>query len=280
MLWGRYASRASEARYPQLWAGRVFGVCPSVQGPAGLNLYDTTGRGRHATLSGMDAPTDWIRSTGQYALDMDGVNDQIVIPAPAGIPSTAMSFATWLRTTQDSAFMLFSISTPASAKWGTIWLGNGVTGQLSNEIVTVETSMSASTIRGYTNASRTFFDGSWRHVAVVFNGSGTVIYVDGIRRTTTVGSGQTDNGRFWDTTVTATKCRIGSIDYGSGDSFFALMTWDDAAIWQRPLTDGEARLLATRRGIAYEARRDILGGTSFAAYWARRQNQIIGGGVR
>ena len=280
MLWGRYASRAGEARYPQLWQGRVFGVCPSVQGPAGLNAYDLSGRGRHTTLSGMDAPTDWVRSTGQFALDMDGVNDQIVIPSPAGIPANAMSFATWLRTTQDSAFMLFSVTAPATGKFGTIWLGNAVTGTLSNEIVTVETSMGASTIRGYTNASRTFFDGSWRHVAVVFNGTATVIYVDGIRRTTTLGGGQTDNGKLWDTTLTATKCRIGSVDYGSGDSFFARMVWDDAAIWQRPLTDGEARLLATRRGIAYEARRDVLGGSSgFQAYWARRQNQIIGGGV-
>ena len=274
MLWGRYASRASEARYPQLWQGRVFGVCPSVQGPAGLNAYDLSGRGRHATLSGMDAPTDWVRSTGRFALDMDGVNDQIVIPSPAGIPANAMSFATWLRTTQDSAFMLFSITAPATAKYGTIWLGNGVTGQLSNEIVTVETSMGASTIRGYVNASRTFFDGSWRHVAVVCNGTSTVIYVDGIRRTTTLGGGQVDNGKLWDTTLTATKCRIGSIDYGSGDSYFAPMVWDDAAIWQRPLTDGEARLLATRRGIAYEARRDIVFGTS-----GNRRRRILTGMV-
>ncbi len=280
MLWGRYASQASEARYPQLWQGRVFAACPSVQGPAGLNAYDLSGRGRHATLSGMDAATDWVRSTGRYALDMDGVNDQIVILSPAGIPANAMSFATWLRTTQDSAFMLFSITAPSTAKFGTIWLGNAVTGTLSNEVITVETSMGASTIRGYTDASRTFFDGAWRHVAVVFTGTATVIYVDGIRRTTTVGGGQTDNGRFWDTTLTATKCRIGSVDYGSGDSFFAPMIWDDAAIWQRPLTGGEVRLLATRRGIAYEARRDIVCGSSgFQAYWARRQNQIIGGGV-
>ena len=277
MLWGRFASRASEARYPQLWQGRVFAACPSVQGPAGLNVYDLSGRGRHATLSGMDAPTGWVRSTGQFALDMDGVNDQIVIPSPAGIPSTAMSFATWLRTTQDSPLMLFSITAPATGKLGVIWLGNAVTAAFDNEIVTVATSM-GSMIRGYADASRTFFDGSWRHVAVVFNGSSTVIYVDGIRRTTTVGGGQTDNGKFWDTSLTATKCRIGSVDRGSGDSRFAPMVWDDAAIWQRPLTDGEAKLLATRRGIAYEARRDILGGTSFAAYWARRQT-LIGSGV-
>lgn len=274
MLWGRYASRASEARYPQLWQGRVFAACPSVQGPAGLNVYDLSGRGRHATLSGMDAPTDWVRSTGRFALDMDGVNDQIVIPAPAGITANAMSFAAWVRTTQDIPFMLFSITAPATAKWGTIWLGNSVTSTLVNEIVTSDTSMGSSTIRGYTNADRTFFNGSWRHVAVVFNATATVIYVDGIRRTTTVGINQVDNGKIWDTTLTATKCRIGSVDYGSGDSNFAPMVWDDAAIWQRPLTDGEARLLATRRGIAYEARRDIVFGSS-----TNRRRRILTGMV-
>ena len=274
MLWGRYASQASEARYPQLWQGRVFAACPSVQGPAGLNLYDLSGRGRHATLSGMDAPTDWVRSTGQFALDMDGVNDQIVIPAPAGITANAMSFATWLRTTQDSAFILFSVTAPATGKWGSIWLGNNVTNTLVNEVITSETSMGSSTIRGYTDASRTFFNGNWRHVAVVFNGTGTVIYVDGIRRTTTVGGGQTDNGKLWDTTLTATKCRIGSVDYGSGDAYFATMTWDDAAIWRRPLTDGEARLLSRRRGIAYESRRDIVVGSS-----GNRRRRVLTGMV-
>ena len=274
MLWGRYASQASEARYPQLWQGRVFAACPSVQGPAGLTLYDLSGRGRHATLTNMDAPTDWVRSTGQFALDMDGVNDQIVIPAPAGITANAMSFATWLRTTQDSAFILFSVTAPATGKWGSIWLGNNVTNTLVNEVITSETSMGSSTIRGYTDASRTFFNGNWRHVAVVFNGTGTVIYVDGIRRTTTVGGGQTDNGKLWDTTLTATKCRIGSVDYGSGDAYFATMTWDDAAIWRRPLTDGEARLLSRRRGIAYESRRDIVVGSS-----GNRRRRVLTGMV-
>jgi len=52
------------------------------------------------------------------------------------------------------------------------------------------------------------------------------------------------------------------------------------AVYNRGLTAGEIRLLATRRGIAYEARRDIVFGSSgFSAYWARRNSQIIGGGV-
>jgi len=58
------------------------------------------------------------------------------------------------------------------------------------------------------------------------------------------------------------------------------MQWDDVAVYNRGLTAGEIRLLATRRGIAYEARRDIVFGSSgFSAYWARRNSQIIGGGV-
>ena len=72
MLWGRYASQASEARYPQLWQGRVFAACPSVQGPAGLNLYDLSGGGKHGTLVNMSVASDWLRSGGQYALNFAG----------------------------------------------------------------------------------------------------------------------------------------------------------------------------------------------------------------
>jgi hypothetical protein len=273
-MFRRFATRRHEARFPTLWEGVAVALCPSITGPTGDTLYDLSGRNRNGTLTGMDAATDWTRHTGAYALDLDGSNDQIAIADPAGIPSYAMSFSIWLRTTTDSAFQLFSITAPSTAKVGTIWLGNAVTGTMSNEIITLETSIGSSTIRGYTSADRTFFNGFWRHVCCVFNGTSSVMYVDGVRRTTTVGGGQTDNGRFWDTSATATKCRIGSVDYGSGDSYFAPMTWDDARVYNRPLDDGEARLLSIRRGIAYEPRRDILFGST-----ANRRRRLLTGMV-
>lgn len=273
-MFGRFATRSHEARFPTLWEGVSVALCPSITGPTGDTLYDLSGRNRNGTLTGMDAATDWTRHTGAYALDLDGTNDQITIANPAGIPSYAMSFSIWLRTTTDSYGVIFSITNPSAAKSGDIWVGNNVTGTVNNEIITATTSMGASTIRAYASADRTFFNGSWRHVCVVFNGTGTVFYVDGVRRTTTVGGGQTDNGRFWDMAFTPTKCRIGSVDFGSGDASFATMTWDDARVYSRPLTDGESRRLSTRRGIAYEPRRDIVFGST-----ANRRRRLLTGMV-
>ena len=56
---------------------------------------------------------------------------------------------------------------------------------------------------------------------------------------------------------------------------------DDCRIYDRVLTSGEERLLASRRGIAYEMAPRRWSGVSggFSAAWALRQNLIIGGGL-
>jgi len=109
----------------------------------------------------------------------------------------------------------------------------------------------------------------WNHVAATRSGNAVTIFLNGVQVGSGTNTGSVGASRNWtlgqDTDSTA-EPMIGYID--------------DHAVYHRPLTAREIRLLATRRGIAYEARRDIVGGTSgFSAYWARRQNQIIGGGV-
>ncbi len=72
MLFGRFASRRSEARYPTLWDGLIGAWCPSVQNPSGITLLDLSGYGRNGTLTNMDAPTDWVYSAGRRCLDLMG----------------------------------------------------------------------------------------------------------------------------------------------------------------------------------------------------------------
>lgn len=250
MLWGRYASQASEARYPQLWQGRVFGVCPSVQGPAGLNLYDLSGRGRHATLTNMDAPTDWVRSTGRFALDMDGSNDFIQFPATTAATQQTVSIHVLLRT------------------------ANIIVGGGANTYALYVDSLNATGAVYYATGGGVFVSvvhgglaSQWAHLAVVRSGLSVTFFKNGIQ----IGA-----------TQALASNTAQSLQYiaREGLGFYASMQWDDLSIYSRPLTAGEIRLLSRRRGIAYEARRDIVVGSSgFSAYWARRQNQIIGGGV-
>jgi len=250
MLWGRYASQASEARYPQLWQGRVFAACPSAQGPAGLNLYDLSGRGRHATLNNMDAPTDWLRSTGRFALDMDGSNDFVQFPATTATTQQTVSIHVSLRTA------------------GVIVGGGNDTYALYVDPLNATGSVYYAASSGvFVSVVHGGLASQWAHLAVVRRGLSVTFFKNGIQigATRTLGSDIAQ-----------------SLTYiaREGKGFNSSMQWDDVAVYNRGLTAGEIRLLATRRGIAYEARRDIVFGSSgFSAYWARRQNQIIGGGV-
>ena len=258
MLWGRYASRASEARYPQLWQGRVFGVCPSVQGPAGLNVYDLSGRGRHATLSGMDAPTDWVRSTGQFALDMDGVNDYALIGTHEALNSVTQYVSAWIRPTAvASDYTVYSMSnTPATIYRG-LWVTSGS--------LRWAWGSSAGNYRLYTTAAATIVANRWQHVAAGHTDTGApVIWIDGVVRTSTLSSSGVNS------LPTLQQSDIGRL----GNNFYFQGQIDDVAVFNRPLTNGEARLLATRRGIAYEARRDIVFGST-----ANRRRRILTGMV-
>ena len=266
MLWGRYASNASEARYPQLWRGRVFGVCPSVQGPTGLNLYDTTGRGRHGTLTNMDAPTDWVLSQGLYSLDFDGTNDYVGgfrnIQVSAGLTISAW-FAAGSTSKVRHSIYFGSNADQSPDIYAHIEQVSGTTYApnlyLSNGYVGVGTSFT--------------LDSVWHHYAWTLSADAATVryYQDG----KSLG------------TVANSRTILQDNDSGSIGGSFALISLgftalgkiDDVARYSRELTAGEIRLLARRRGIAYEARRDVFGWASFSAYWARRQNQIIGGGV-
>ena len=250
MLWGRYASNAREARYPHLWAGRVFGVCPSVQGPAGLNVYDLSGGAKHATLNNMDAPTDWVRANGRYALDMDGSNDFVQFPSVT-------------TSGQQTVSIHVSLS-----KAGIIVGGGNNTYAFYTDGLTSGGRIYYSVSNSFVSVIHGGLASQWAHLAVVRNGTSIQFFKNGVQlgATQTLGAGVGSQSLFY----------VGR----EGGGYHSSMQWDDLAIYNRALTTGEIRLLARRRSIAYEARRDIVFGLSgFSAYWARRQNQIIGGGV-
>jgi len=62
---------------------------------------DESADGNHGTLTGMDPPTDWVWAPelGRWALDFDGSDDCVLIPASASIDTgPAATFAAWIKT--------------------------------------------------------------------------------------------------------------------------------------------------------------------------------------
>jgi len=249
-----------------------------VQGPAGLNLYDTTGRGRHATIAVQTAPNAWVRRQGLYAVLLNASGrDCIDAGTLAGYVDYDLTVCCWVR----------KLASTSGATYNNIWgvcrwvsgssagsneyylsIGNGNTGSDDKPTSSIEIGTTQYGITGTTAITLN----QWQHVALVRRGTSLVQYLDGRPNgSTTCGTGAIQNR--------SRNLKIGDSDIGVDLGTGTNAEFDDVAVYSRGVTEGEIRLLARRRGIAYEARRDIFGVTSFSAYWARRQNQIIGGGV-
>lgn len=79
--WGYYARAAGESAYPGLWQDKV-GHWVTALGPTGDTLRDVSVLRNHGTLEAdMDPGTDWVSSIRGPALEFDGTNDNISVPA-------------------------------------------------------------------------------------------------------------------------------------------------------------------------------------------------------
>jgi arabinan endo-1,5-alpha-L-arabinosidase len=266
-MWGKFASRRGEARYPGLWDGRVVGYCPSVTGPTGTRLHDLQAGRYQGTLTNMDPPTDWVRSSGQYALDFDGSNDYVLVPHNSGLDretNGTLTISVWVRRSANVAGYETLVTKRLS-------VGTNTNYELSFN----NTSTSGS-------KAFTFYSGgpftlstvlvpllSWTHIATVSTASGTSYYANGQPAGTSI------------TTVGSPNLhplKIAAVA-GSPETSYFNGQIDDVAIYNRALTAGEIRTLSRRRGIAYEARRQDFGEAGFKPYWSQQRTQLIGGGL-
>lgn len=249
-----------QSRYPELWRGCV-GAWAMCLGPTGTRLFDFSGRQNWGTLTNMDAATDWVVSGGQYALDFDGFDDVVQLSSIPDSPNQITATA-WARQTVAislAAYAVFSSTDSAGAvipfqlesfqgRWGFIW-GDGsyVRPAVSFDIV----------------------QNQWYHIALVRAGSTANwsyrFFVDGIERlsgTTTVNPGASN------------PIAIGR--NGNRNAQFFPGNIDDVRLYNRALSPAEIRLLASKRGIAYERQRRRRVNEQAAAANARRLRILTG----
>lgn len=94
--------------YPQLVLGLVGAWSPCLQADKGSRLWDVTGRKNDGTLTNMDPATDWVTSGGYGALDLDGSDDYVLVPANSafsglGASTTPMSCFAWVNRRSSGA---------------------------------------------------------------------------------------------------------------------------------------------------------------------------------
>ena len=278
----RFATHENSA-YPQLWRGCVGAWCPSL-GPSGSRLHDYSRRMNWGTLTNMDPATDWVVSGGAYALDFDGADDAVTVPAASSglVTLAARDFTvSWwmnIRSAGES-----SIGTPWDKQAGDSTRGwyylirsvGGNTLAAQAGVGPVPPSLSHTQVSG-DNFHRLNI---WDHIVIRWSRSAYAfsLFRNGAEFSfPVVSQGTTDPGS--DSGITLTIGNIGD----TSRTVDGLM--DDMRIYDRGLSAAEIRLLARRRGIAFTPRTRRLAVTEQAAggatpwLYARRRSQIIGAG--
>jgi hypothetical protein len=234
--------------------------CPSIDATGGI-LLDRSGRNNHGTLTNMDPASDWVASGGKLALDFDG-SDDFVNTGNWSNSLTRISVSAWVRPTSGTRQDFVS-------KWGSInyqyVLLQGVTASRFQFYI----STTSSNAIGSGDSTTVISAGVWYHVVGTYDGSTVRLFINGLLENSTSHSGNLS--------ASTQNNLIGK----SGDALFAGQL-DDIRIYNRALTAGEvSQLWQIGRGNMplRRRRRYTQQAAGFKAYWARRQSQLIGGGV-
>lgn len=251
--------------------------CPMLQ-YGGLTLRDQTRFKNNGTLTNMDVSTDWVmsrvRGRSGRVLDFDGTNDRVPVSSSVSLnPASALSLAAWFRVASVPAGVQQVIvrkgwTTGTNLQYSIRVLGDKVGGFVVNSSGTLATATGATSIAANT----------WYFGVCSYDGANVRVYLDAILDATTALTGAVANftqpfsiGSAFDTSLSTPTLFFGG-------------QIAELAIWDRALNPGEIQELyrlgpgwfqpQLPRRIPYSEQQ-----AGFRAYWARRQLQLIGGGV-
>ena len=215
----------------------------------------------------MDAAVNWVVSGGRYALDFDGVDDLVsfaTIPALSTIASQSFWFRRGGISQHCPGMGVGVIASSANRFVIQVW-NDGV----------IYVSFGGSNWGSFASN-----DLNWHHIAAVYDGSQSSnatrlrVWLDGSQVSLSY------TGTIPATIGSYTTMRIGQTFAGAalGADPFGIGLFDSAMIHNRIMPESEIRLLASRRGIAYERRKRrsvFFNAEFFNPAWARNSNVII-----
>lgn len=272
--WQDYGTH-DESAYPELWNGVICALCPSL-GPTGSRLHDHSRYNNWGTLTNMDVASDWTLSGGQYALDLDGTDDYIPLSRNVFSGLSIVTVSMWAspRTTTDR--IEITQGTDNLNRCGFAFSEDG----------------NAYVVPNFSGAATGFGFVSW-------SGFGVSRFLHGVFIYNAIGSANADRGKIFLNGTQQTLTFIGTLPTTAisqagvpfigarpGPATYSNGQIDDITVWNRELSPNEiTRLYLLGRAGMFKrrrrtARRAVIEQAGFRASWARRQNQIIGGGVR
>lgn len=232
-------------------------------------LLPDLARGNHGTLTNMDIATAWepaaVRGVAGRTNRHDGINDYTTGSPRAIIGLGDQSWCAWVLVRSGYGVL-------AHSNWtsGMLWYAGNFGAAVVNQGIYFASSATAAV--GATSLTYN----TWNHVGWCRRGTSLDIYLNGrldVTRTSNTG-----------------PTFANTLDWGgySGSSEWLPGSIGERAVFNRALTAAEFAEIyrqgngAIGRQLTGQTRRRVYGfvpATGFRAYWARRQNQIIGGGV-
>lgn len=243
---------------------------PSVRG-SGYLLPDLSGRGNHGTLTNMTT-SDWqaANAPGLSGVTVNGDANNNRIATALRLPTANMSYGGWVRPRNLTSAIA------RDRPFGEADSQSGGTGTS----VLLRTTGPYVVLRGGTgmdiNASSIMGNGIWYLVVVVL-ASRPEVYQNGVLVGSSTGTTIASRNIGFQILVDDNTNLTNGIDGLVGE----------VCVWRRPLAQSEICDWyrqgngAIGRQLTGQTRRRVYGfvPAGFRAYWARRQNQIIGGGV-
>jgi hypothetical protein len=245
--------------YLNLWEGRVGAWCPSI-GATGDLLVDFSGYGNHGTLTNFNLSTAWEPSVGGLSLLHDATDDRTIVTSSL-VGNNLVTLNVWFHLSTTSLTGAFIKIGGDDATGYAIGVGSPYFESAGNNLLLL-----------YENLA--WFNGGaigtgWHMASLVLNGSG-FLYLDGNLVLTVGGLPLSPSNSI----------NIGG--YTTGPNRFFSDRLDDVFVANRPFQESGIKQLYTlgRAGsYAIDPQYGLGGVAGFKAYWARRQQQIIGGGV-
>lgn len=245
-------------RVGSLAQGLVGAWCPSL-GATGFRLQDRSGRNNHGTLTNM-ASTAWVTSGGKGALSFIAAAGHNVSTGYKPSITNPISYSVWFNTNIVNSYRGIVSNYQSNSQAFEIFISNA-----NSQVVGSTFPFTLST------GTNSIAIGNWYHV-VVTRGSDSAMFLNGVETSRVTNPSITES---------ANAFRIAQRPDG-GFPFDGFI--DDIRIYNRALTAPEIRQLYERgRGFGLlperPRHRSKAAAAAFKAYWARRQSQLIGGGL-